>query len=256
MGVLDRLDQEAAQARQRREAAARARSREESAALARLAPAADRAGRYLERLAGSLGELGRSIEARYPIEGVGVLDGLRQHDYRVARTGDDGTALAFRFECIGPKPLEATIAGHPQAEALARRLREARLSCRLQPAGARAMRLRIEAKVPVRVEIEPDTGRGLVWIVLRNLTALGDQRYGLEPERIDTPLLDALASLVLREPSDFDRLTGSVVDPAQRADLRREIAREQRRRDAELAGGLRRLLFPVCEWFRRRLGAG
>jgi hypothetical protein len=78
------------------------------------------------------------------------------------------------------------------------------------------------------------------------------QHYHIPAERLDEELLDALAHLVLRESSAFAQLTGSVVDDAQREDLQRELARETRRRNAELAGGLRSRLFPLAEWFRRR----
>ena len=252
MGVLDRLDKEARDARQLREATARAQSRHEGAAMPQLESALDRAQRYLQSLAAHLTELNGSVLTRYEIEGLGVLEHLRQESYRVARTADQSGSVALQFNCIGRKPIEVSIEGHASAKSLAKKLRDARLSCRLRPVSERVMQLRVEANIPVRINFVPDIARASVWIELRNLTALGDQRYCLAPDRVDEALLDALASLVLREPSAFARMTSSVVGDDQREDLRRKLLREQRRRDAELAGGLRRLAFPMMEWFRRR----
>ena len=95
-----------------------------------------------------------------------------------------------------------------------------------------------------------------MWVELHNVAALGVERYPLAPDRVDEALLDAVASLVLREPSDLAALTGSVVRDGQRAELKRQLAREGRQRDAELAGGLRRFAFPVTEWLRRQFLGG
>lgn len=256
MGVLDRLDREARESRQRREAAASARSRQAAAASTRLAPAVERARIYLERLATRLNEVDWLVEARYALPDVGVLAGLRQESYRVGR-GDEGEdAVRLHFSCNGSRPVEASIDGHHHAQALARKLREVRLSCHLRPLSRRMMQLRVEAKVPVRVDVVPDVERETLWIELRNLPDLGVQRYAMAPERVDEALLEALASLVLREPSAFAEMTGSVVHGSQRDELRRRLAREQRRRDVEVAGGLRRRVFPVLEWFRRQFLGG
>lgn len=261
MGVLDRLEKEARASRERRDAAAGSRARQESAAHARLAPALERAARHLQALATHLGELDRSVPARYRLDEHEVeLTDLRQQGYRVLRDQEDDGAydagVTLLFECAGPAVLELTIDGHARAEALVRRWREAGLSCRARAASQRIMEVQVDAKVPVRVRLTPDLQRGCVWLELRNLDALGVQRYPLAPERIDEELLDAVAHLVLRESSRLAQLTGSVVDDDQREDLQRQLARAQRRRDAELAGGVRGLLFPVAEWFRRRFLGG
>lgn len=261
MGVLDRLEKEASAARQRREAAAASRARQDSAAYARLAPALERAARYLQALATHLGELDRSVPASYRLDDdEAELTDLRQQGYRVLRDQeDDGgydAGVKLLFECTGPAVLELHIDGHARAEALVRRLRDVGLSCRASAASQRIMEVQVDAKVPVRVRLTPDLERGCVWLELRNLDALGVQRYPLAPERVDEELLDAVANLVLREPSRFAELTGSVVDDDRREDLQRRLARAQRQRDAELVGGVRALVFPVTEWFRRRYLGG
>lgn len=262
MGVLDRLEKEARASRQRREAAAASRARQASAAHARLAPALERAARYLQALATHLGELDRSVSARYRLDDEGELPDLRQHGYRVARDegeedeGGHDAGVRLLFECTGPAVLELHIDGHARAEALVRRLREARLSCRASATSQRIMEVQVDSKVPVRVRLSPDLERGCVWLELRNLDAIGVQRYPFAPERVDEELLDAVANLVLREPSRFAELTGSVVDDDRREDLQHRLARAQRRRDAELAGGGRALVFPLAEWFRRRFLGG
>ncbi len=257
MGVLDRLAEEARESRQRREAADSARTRQETAARARLTPALDRVARYLERLVTHLREMDRAVEVEYRLDDIGTLAGLRQQSYRVTRDDEqDGGAVRLLFECAGPSPLEVKVHGHEQAESRGRKLRGAGLSCKSSPVSRRVMRLRVEPKVPVRVSFSPDLHRERVWLELRNLNGIGVQRYALAPERIDEELLDAVASLVLREPSAFAELTGSVVADTRREDLKRRLARDRRRRDAELAGGLRRLLFPVTEWFRGRFPGG
>lgn len=256
MGVLERLEQEAREARRRRAAASGARAQREAAAQTRLAPVFEHVARYLDAFVAHLADLDRVIEASYPVADVGVLDGLRQVAYRVRRPADADGAVQLRFECTGAKPLEANVDGHPQAEAAARALREAGLTCHLRPLSARVTRLRVDATVPVRVSFAPDAERGCVSVELRNLPALGVQRYPMAPERIDRELVDAVASLVVREPSEFAALTGSVVAGGQRAELRRRLAREARQRDAELAGGLRQLAFPFSEWLRRHFLGG
>ena len=252
MGVLDRLENEAREARQRRAAAADKRSRDEATVGAKLTPALDYAQQYLQRLADHLNELDGSVSTRYELEGLGVLVDLRQTSYRVARADGPAGAVTLRFDCTGNKPIAASIEGHAKAKSLAKGLKDARLTCRLRVLSERVMQLRVEAKVPVRVGFVADVEHGTVWIELRNLTALSVQRYGLAPEQVDEKLLDALAGLVLREPSEFDRMTGSVVTDDKRGDLQRKLLREQRRREAELAGGLRRFTFPAMEWFRRQ----
>jgi hypothetical protein len=68
---------------------------------------------------------------------------------------------------------------------------------------------------------------------------------------VDDELLDALLELVLRRGNRLAALTGDTVAPNDRAMLRRELARAQRRREAELGGFLKRALFPLTEAFRR-----
>ena len=262
MGVLDRLEKEALASRERREASARSRARQDSAAHTRLALALDRAARYLQALATHLGELDHGVSARYRLDDEVELGDLRQHGYRVARDEDEegeggrNAGVRLLFECTGPAVQALRIDGHARAEALARRLREAGLTCRASAASQRTMDVQVDAKVPVSVRVSPDLERGCVWLELRNLDGLGVQRYPLEPERIDEELLDAVAHLVLREPSRFAQLTGSVVDGDRREDLQRRLARAQRQRDAQLAGGVRLRVFPVAEWFRRRFLGG
>jgi hypothetical protein len=256
MEVLQRLEKEAREARERRSAEAGARQEHEAAAGSRLAPALERAATYLDSVASNLSDLDRIIQARYSLGEAGVLEGLRQSSYRSTRRDEGDGAVQLRFACTAPNPLEATIDGHPQAEALARELRDAGLVCNLRPLSERTMRLRVDAKVPVRVSFVPDPERVCIRLELHNLTALGVERYLFEPERVDAKLLDAVTSMVLREPSDFAALTGSVIDDGKRAELQRRLARDGRQRDAEVSGGLRRLLFPVAEWFRRHFLGG
>jgi hypothetical protein len=256
MSVLERLAGEVRAAQQRREAEDSAEARRAGVSIARLSPALTRATRYLDDLAGHLNALERRIDAHYRIDDLGVLGPLQQESYAVIRADGPDAGVRLDFACTGCVPLVCSSAGHVKAEALARDLRAAGLVCRLNPASEKVMELRVEARVPVRVDFAPDLERGVVQLTLRNLTGLGVQHYHIPTERLDEELLDALAHLVLRESSAFAQLTGSVVDDAQREDLQRELARETRRRNAELAGGLRSRVFPLAEWFRRRYLGG
>jgi hypothetical protein len=252
MSLLGDLEQEARAARERRASASAARAQRTTSAESRLRPALERAERYLERFAAQLVDIDREIRVDYSIPDLGHLQDLTQRGYRVTRDGEHGVSAArLSMTCSGTTRLEVALDGDAAAKVHARALKAAGLECRLSPEGPRRVLIRVEPRVPVSVSLSPDLEREAVVLEMRNLLGIGVQTYRIDPDRVDEVLLEAVARCVLREPSDLARLTGSVVDDAQRASMRKHLDREQRRRDAELAGGLRRTLFPVAEWFRR-----
>lgn len=252
MTLLDNLEKEAQAARERRageQAAGQART---AAQTARLQPALQRTHRFFSDLRSHMNDIDRKVRTDVRIPGIGELHGLLQQNYRVW-TEDEGELppVGFRFDCIGSQPLDARLDSEAALAGHERTLRDAGLSVRRRHDGPRRFRLEVAAEVPVSLTFSADVERGMLRMAARNLFNIGTQVYFFAPERIDAPFLEALAKTVLREPSRFAELSGNAVDDGNRAALRKQLAREKRRRDAELRGPLLRAVFPLTECVRR-----
>ena len=252
MSLLDELGREADAARSRREAEAAQRAAHEADSKARLEPAMQRIEHYFRELAAHLRDLDRPRSVSFHLADAGQLQGLQQSGYRAGWTEQSGRRrFLFSFRCQGKRPVEAKLESEPHLAAVERKLRAAGLrASRSQRSGADPVLL-VAPDVPVSLAFETETDDGDVLFTARNLFVIGEHTHRFDPERVQTELLDAIGRMVLGERADFDRLMGNQVDEGQRQLLARRLARERRRREAELGGPLRRALFPLAEWFRR-----
>ncbi len=252
MGLLDRLRREAGAARDRRKRAAAERAASSAENEARAAPAVARARAYFDDLCRQLNDIDRVVVAEYAVADLGRLSDLEQGGYELVEDpGEAGRSFRLSFRCTGKQGLEATVGGEAVAAALERDLRSAGVVCRRRELGHARHVVQVAPEVPVTIELLTDESDGAVRLLTRNLQALGRQRYRFEPERVDEVLLEAIANCILRQPSRLAELSGDTVNNAQRAELRKQLERERRTREAELGGAFGRLVFPVAEWFRR-----
>lgn len=252
MSLLNNLEKEAQASRDRRARARAANEAQSQLETARIKPVLEQAHEFFVELRTLLNDMDRKVECDVLIPGVGELRGLVQQNYRVwTEVEGELPPVGFRFDCIGQAKLEARIDSEARLAGLERTLRDAGLKCRRRPEGGGRYLLSVEPQVPVSLTLSADMEQGSVRMAARNLFNLGVQAYRFKPEQVDTPLLEALAKCVVREPNRFAELSGNAVDQASRAALQKRLGREKRRRDAELGGLFRRALFPITEGFRR-----
>ena len=249
MSLIDQLEREAAAARARREAEEARREAHDADAQARLQPALQRIEAYFREFSTHLRELDRPRTVDFDLGEGRRLQGLQQSGFRAGWVEQGGRRrFQLTCRCVGRRPTTLRLSGEPQVAAAERRLRAAGLRTRRQHG---ATTLTVEPEVPVTLAFEAEAGRTTVVFTERNLLELGERAHRLEASRVDDALLDAIGHMLLGERATFDQLMGNRVDETQRRLMARRLAREQRRREAELGGPLRRACFPVAEWFRR-----
>ena len=90
-----------------------------------------------------------------------MLGPLHQVSYAVTRADGPDAGVRLEFACMGRVPLECSIAGYVKGEVLARELRAPGLACRLNPVSDRVMEPRVEARIAVSIDFEPDLERGV-----------------------------------------------------------------------------------------------
>lgn len=254
MSLLDELGNEADAARRRRAQEQSGAQQAEDEVRARLLPAIVRSHAYFDDFCRHVNDLDRTVRFEYPLPGGARLRDLEQQGYAVH--ADEGRGLerfGLHFRCCGAAALELAPGNDALLASSERTLKDSGLRVRRRHDGVRAPTLLVEAEVPVTLTFSLDVSRVAVLLVARNLFGLGEQVYRFDAQRVNTELLDELGRCVLRQPNRFARLCGNTVDEDSRKALARQLAREHRRREAELGGRWRRALFPLLEWIRRNL---
>jgi|GEM_PF-6075612 len=252
MSLLNDLEKEAQASRSRRASQRAADETQSQLNSDRIKPALMRSHQFLQELRSHLNEMDRRIRTDCVVADLGELRALAQQDYRVWTEAEgELSPVGFRFDCIGRAVLEAKIDSEARLAGLEKKLRDAGLKYHHRSTPGGRFLLSVDPQVPVSLTFSADLEQGVVWMAARNLFSLGVQRYRFAPEQIDTSFLEAVAKCVLREPNRFAELSGDTVDQTSRAELQLRLAREQRRRKAELGGPFRLALFRISEVFAR-----
>ena len=103
----------------------------------------------------------------------------------------------------------------------------------------------------MRFELHADPACELVRLRVRNLECLGVVEYSYPPERVTEELMEELGKRVLGKPNRFKALSGDVIESAARDALKSEIARDSRRKKAQLGGPLAKLWWLLGECARK-----
>jgi hypothetical protein len=207
--------------------------------------------RYFRELAEHLQVVNPHVRADYRVEGFPVLKSLEQGEYKLGKDPLDEKKIAFTCTCRGNVRAEARVRNPALAEQRRRDLRQHGLRFRESSAPGGVTLFALEAWIPVSLVFQAEPGQNHISLILRNLSHLGTVRHQCPLEVINDEFLEELARRVLRKDNRFDELIGSVVPEDERAQLRDTLAWEQRRRNAELKGGLSRLMFNLRDRLRR-----
>lgn len=251
MSLLDEIEAAALRNTTRLAVADAAERAREMLDSQRAGPVLQRTERYLRRAAAALNGSDQVVKMSYAVPGVGELKELQQGNYRVSTDAEREGAFRFAFECSGARVIKATLANEALARTRELALVEAGLRCHRVAAGGDRRALVVKPRVPVSVEFHRE-GAGLK-MHTRNLLAIESRNYVFSADRLDDEFPQMLLEVVLRRGNRLPQLTGDIVDDASRVKLRKELARQDRRRRAEQAGVFGRAVFPITEVCRRLL---
>ena len=120
--------------------------------------------------------------------------------------------------------------------------------------GAGKSKVVLEPTIAVRFELRADVDNGVMRLRVRNLERLGAVEYSFPPERVTEELMEELGKRMLAKPNRFKALSGDMMDVTNRDALKSEIARDQRRKKAELGGILSKLGWWLGECVRKVAG--
>ena len=182
---------------------------------------------------------------------LGDLEDLTQAGYRVTTDPEREDVLRFGFECTGTRQIKSILPSEALARAQEKALVASGLNCRRIAQSGERRTLLVEPHVRVSLEFQR-SGSGLK-LRTRNLLAIETLSYTLAPERVDDEFMEALLEVVLRRGNRLPQLTGNTVADADRQLLRKELARQERHRHAEMSGVFSRAVFPLTEAVRRLL---
>ncbi len=249
MSLLNQLEAQAKESGERRavlDADSRAR---EAMDAQRARPLLQHVDMYLRRIARALNDNDELVKVNYELPELGEFKELCQANYHLAKDPQSEDELRFSFECCGSRPIKAELPSEKLARVREAALLEAGLRCkRVAQSGQRRI-LMIEPRVPVSL-IFTRSGSELT-LRTRNLIALEKRKYLLPPERVDEEFLEALLEVILRRGNRIPHLMGDTISDIDREKLRKELAREQRRRDMQLSGFFGRIMYNITEKFRR-----
>jgi hypothetical protein len=249
MSLLDDIERDAEESNRRRaigDAAIRARAQLDRE---RTRGVLERVERQLRRVARALNAAASPVRVRYEVPEVGELGPLQQGSYQVIKDPETEHTLRFHFVCLGEQPVKAVFASEAAARERERACVEAGLICRRIDHGGQRRALVLEPRVPVSLQFHAEGG-GLR-LRTRNFFDIQVRSYALAPQRVDEEFLEALLEVVMRRGNRLAELTGDRLEESSRSVLRKELARHERRRAAEVGGALGRWLFPVTEALRR-----
>ena len=251
MSLLSEIEAGARHSRQQRSAADSATRAREELDAQRTRPVLQRMEGYLRRVADALNDSDEVVNVNYAVPKLGDLKDLTQADYRVSIDPEREDALRFRFVCTGTRQVKSILSSEALARAQEMALVKSGLNCRRIAQSGERRALLVEPHVPVSLEFQR-SGAGLK-LRTRNLLAIETLNYTLAPERVGDEFMEALLEVVMRRGNRLPQLTGNTVPDADRQLLRKELARQERHRDAEMSGVFSRAVFPVIEAFRRLL---
>ena len=251
MSLLDEIEARALRNTNRLAVADAAERAREMLDSQRAGPVLQRTETYLRRVAVALNGSDQIVKMSYAVPDVGELKELQQGNYRVSADAERDGAFRFAFECSGARSIKATLANEALARTRELALVEAGLRCRRIAEGGARRALVVEPRVPVSVEFHRE-GAGLK-MRTRNLLAIESRSYAFAANQLDDEFPQMLLEVVLRRENRLPQLTGDIVDDASRVQLRKELARQDRRRRAERAAFFGRAVFPITEACRRLL---
>ncbi len=249
MSLLEQIEAQAKESGERRAILDEANRAREAMDAQRARPLLRHVETYLRRMARALNDSDELVKVNYELPELGELKELRQANYHVAKEPHSEDELRFHFECSGSQPIKAALRSEELARVREAALRDGGLRCqRVAQSGQRRV-LMIEPRVPVTL-IFARSGPDLT-LRTRNLSAIETRKYRLPPERVDEEFLEALLEVILRRGNRIRYLMGDTVPEIDREELRKELAREKRRRSMELSGTFSRAMYSIAETFRR-----
>ena len=254
MSLLDELQEQARELKDKRDVAAVLGRAENALSEERLRPRMQAAYRYFQTLIESVRVIEPAISMQCGLPGFGVVGNLKPDNYRIwLDTPDEISTFSFGYDCVSTSRVECQL-NDKVAEQVRKTLADENIRCTIQNCRAGVLRLILTPRIPVRFELHADPAHELVRLRVRNLESLGTVEYTYSPERVTEELLEELGKRILNRPNRFKTLSGDVIESASRDALKSEIARDQRRKKAELGGPLSKLWWSLGERVRKLAG--
>ncbi len=192
---------------------------------------------FFRELKEQLDVLDPDVRRDYQVEGVGVLDNLRQGHYRIeVEDPRQVDSFAFRYTCARDERLEFR-----REQRSAQRTKELLWSHNLRfatrDASGGGTTFLLSYQVPVSLSFGIDPEKAAITLRIRNLERLGLTLHRFAPERIDQEFMDELGKCVLREPNRFNEIAGNVIPESTRARLREQLERQKAAMQRAAAAG-------------------
>ena len=229
MGLLDDLRQQADSIRDGEEKLKAQQEQLEAWSRAEVIPRLTQIYSYLNELISHLNVVKPETAVAYPLKGYGTLEKLTQGNYKLTTDSRDDTGrVTLAFTCVGNGDVSFNVEGKPQVE----RLREYLSACNMQFTSREyrddrhnliSALFNVEAKVPVLFNFKLAEDKTTINLSIRNFEGLGTRIYRLQPEQIDTQLLDQMGRYLLRSDNHFVRLD---ITEEEREKLRQRLSGE------------------------------
>ena len=253
MSLLDELQEQARELEDKRDVAAVQDRAKTALAAEKLRPRMQAAYRYFETLIESVRVIEPAISLQCGLPGFGVVADLKPDNYRIwLETPDEISAFGFGYDCVSTARVECQL-NDKVAENVRKILAGENIRCTIRNRSARVSQVVLTPRIPVRFELQADPAHELVRLRVRNLENLGTVEYTYPPESVNEELMEELGKR-LSKPNRFKALSGDVIESTSRDALKSEIARDQRRKKAELGGRLAKLCWLLGEWMRKVAG--
>jgi hypothetical protein len=193
--------------------------------------------KYLSDLVTTLNSMSLETRVDYPFKPDGQPLTLRQQDYKIY-SDDIPEPRQITFTCycslLAPTAYEIQGRGAEIAQsALLDRYhfkydKQMQRDSRQQEIGAK---FRLQGPLVVKLRLQFDESRGVIKLLVSNLSGPGTSQHNLKPEQLDDAFLDRLGNFILRKES---ALFKEEVSDDVKAMLRKKLQEEQQLREAEL----------------------
>ena len=204
MGLLDDLRREADRVRDEREAEERRLAELDQIYHAGISPRLLDIHRYLTELVEHLRTVNWTVEASFPIPGIGKIEGLRQGNYRV-HIDSHKAPKKVRLQCICLASEEQDFSADIQKADQLRQFLTAHQAFftewpkRDESGKVSSVMFRVKLRVRAELLFEPDIQTSRILVTSYNFEDIAYKEYGFGYTSIDEKWLDGLGNYVLRK---------------------------------------------------------
>ena len=241
MSLLDDLKRQAEQLQNSPDPQDEAR-RLEAVYQERLRPRMHAIFRYLMEFTEQLKVVDPEVRHTYSLPGIGEAADLKQAGY-VLNTDSTDQTKTIRLRCQCSADHEGVYAIRPKAQADATRefldaqtMRYAEWPIRDSTQQIIGINFQLRVQVNIDFIFQVDVEQGMIRMITTNFDRFGDERWLVNPERIDDAWLDKLGHYLLRKHQNLHKLE---IHESHKALIRERLEADKRARQTELEQALK-----------------